>query len=474
MTNLNIVILCGGSGSRLWPLSRKYLPKQFLPLTDDNLTMFQLTCQRVQKLDYHQLYIICNQDHVFLAEQQLQELDISNYNLISEPFGRNTAPAIAMACQVIDPESHILVLSSDHLYQEDEFASSIRQGLQLVDSGIVVFGIQPTYPETGYGYIHFEDQQLISFVEKPNQQLAQQYLDSGDYLWNSGNFLFSNQEMTHQFKVHCPKIWSDVSFTLINSGPIMNKKIQIQAEFFKDVNPDDLSIDFAIMERLNNGQVIAYQGLWSDIGSFRSLYDQKLQQLTVNGKNNQDSKNNVFEAEVYDLETKSCFVKSDKLVATIGLENLMIVDTADSLLVADINKSQDIKKIVKKLEAKKKTEIKFHTKVYRPWGYYINVNGGDYDESKIKRIVVYPGKRLSLQSHNQRSEHWVIVKGHPRVQVGEKFYDMKPKEHIFIPVTEKHRMENNTDQLVEFVETQIGQYLGEDDIIRYQDDFGRV
>lgn len=471
MTNLNIVILCGGSGSRLWPLSRKYLPKQFLALTDNNLTMFQLTCQRVQQLNYHQLYIICNQDHLFLAEQQLQELHISNYNLISEPFGRNTAPAIAVACQIIDPESYILVLSSDHLYQEDEFINSINQGLQLTDSGIVFFGIMPTYPETGYGYIHFKDQQLISFIEKPNQQLAQQYLDSGDYLWNSGNFLFSNQEMTKQFKIHCPQIWSDISFTLINSGPIINKKLQIQAEFFTDVNPNDLSIDFAVMEHLNSSRVVKYQGLWSDIGSFKSLYDQKLQQLKPKEK---DSNNNVFEAEVYNLETNNCFIKSDKLVATIGLDNLMIIDTSDSLLVADLNKSQDIKKIVKNLETNKKTEIQLHNKVYRPWGYYININGSDYDGSKIKRIVVYPGKRLSLQSHNQRSEHWVIVKGLPRVQVGEKFYDMKPNEHIFIPVTEKHRIENNTEQLVEFVETQIGNYLGEDDIIRYQDDFGRA
>lgn len=461
---LNIVILCGGSGSRLWPLSRTLLPKQFLNLTNKDLTMFQNTCKRIENLCYEQLYIICNQDHIFLIEQQLQDLNIVNYKLIIEPYGKNTAPAIALSCQLINSESNILVLASDHIFNDTKLVNCINTGLKLTDEGIVVFGITPTKPETGYGYIRYQDNNLVTFNEKPTFEIAKKYLEDGNYLWNSGNFLFKNKLMIEEFQKHATDIYTQVKLTLENSGTFINRQLKLNPDFFKNVNPGDLSIDYAIMEKHTSGKVVIYDGLWSDIGSFQSLYEYKSLGTNIN----------VNDGDIYNVETSNCYIKSNKLVATLGIENLAIVDTEDALLVANKDKCQDIKKIVKLLEKDNKNEIKFHTRVYRPWGWYINIEGNDYSGSKVKKIVVLPGKRLSLQSHNYRHEHWVITKGTPIVQLGETFIKMKENEHIYIPIKEKHRMENKTNKIVEFIETQIGEYLGEDDIIRYQDDFGRI
>ena len=474
MTNLNVIIICGGSGTRLWPLSRKLLPKQFLKITDNEKTMFQLSCLRVKKLDYKKLLILCNQDHIFLAQQQLEELGITRYQIVGEPVARNTAPVIALACQLLPSDSNILVMSSDHVFNDQKFCSLVNKGLNISQHGIVTFGIKPTCPHTGYGYIKYESENnqqegisLVEFVEKPSLEKAQEYLKDKNYLWNSGNFLFSNEIMTKEFKNYCPEMWNDVSHVLNKSAYNSETKImKLDKELFSKLNPNDLSIDYAIMEKHIGGKVLIYNGLWSDIGSFESLYEYKLT----------SESENVFEGIVYNDQCTNCLIESkgDKIVAAIGLDNIVVVDTEDALLVANKSQSQGIKKIVKKLQQDKKHQIDYHIKVYRPWGYYININGDDYSGSKVKRIVVYPGKRLSLQSHNNRSEHWVITKGNARVQVGDDFYNLTVNEHIFIPVTKKHRMENLSDQIIEFVETQIGDYLGEDDIIRYQDDFGRV
>lgn len=473
MTELIVVIMCGGNGSRLWPLSRKALPKQFLKLTDNERTMFQLSCLRVKSLKYSKLVIICNQEHFFLAEQQLLELNIKNYQIIGEPEGRNTAPVIAIASQICPDNSNILVISADHVFNDSLFCETVYKGLRAVSQGIVTFGVRPTYPSTGFGYMNYSKSNsnddifdLINFIEKPQKEKAQEYLDEENYLWNSGNFLFSNKIMRQEFEKLCPKLWCEVSEVVQKCTSLDSKYIKLDKEKFSKLNPEDLSIDYAIMEKHTCGKVVIYDGLWRDIGSFDSLHEYKVSKLC----------GNVHKGSVYSDNCRDCFVQTynDKIVATIGLNNLVIVDTEDALLVSNKSNSQDIKKIVSQLKKDKKEQILFHTKVYRPWGYYININGNDNSGSKVKRIVVYPGKRLSLQSHNKRSEHWVITKGHARVQVGEKFYDLTVNEHIFIPVTEKHRMENTTSELVEFVETQIGTYLGEDDIIRYQDDFGRV
>lgn len=473
MEELNVVIMCGGNGSRLWPLSRKALPKQFLKLTNNEKTMFQLSCLRVEPLNYTKLLVICNQDHTFLAEQQLLELNINNYQIIAEPEAKNTAPVIAIASQVLPESSNILVIGADHVFDDSLFREAVFKGLQSISQGIVTFGIKPTCPSTGYGYIKYNQNvsnkgayDLISFVEKPNKEIAEKYLKDGDYLWNSGNFLFSNKIMISEFEKYCSHIWSDVSKILQKCKSINDQHVKLDRESFSKLNPDDLSIDYAIMEKHTHGKVILYDGEWWDIGSFDSLHEYKSSQAD----------DNVYEGTVYSNDCRNCLIQTynDKIVAAIGLHNLVIVDTEDALLVTDKANCQDIKKIVTQLKKDKKEQIIFHTKVFRPWGYYININGNDNSGSKVKRIVVYPGKRLSLQSHNHRSEHWVITKGDARVQVGEKFYNLTVNEHIFIPVTEKHRMENLSSELVEFVETQIGTYLGEDDIIRYQDDFGRV
>ena len=460
---LNVVILCGGIGTRLFPLSREKLPKQFLNLTDKKYTMFQLTCMRVKDLNYQTLFIVSNEEHMFLAKQQLEELNIANFKLIGEPFGKNTCAAIATTCILSCPECNLLVMSSDHMWDDKLFAHSIKQGLEIVEDGIVVFGIKPSYPETGYGYLYFSDNNLIKFVEKPNKEKATEYVKTGDYLWNSGNFLFSNKIMTRELKTYAKDIYDAVSITLDNSGDLTNIQIKLNSNCFKEVRNE--SIDYAVMEFHTTGKVIMYDGYWSDIGSFKSLHDHL----------EKDSNGNVLDGDVKCIDTYNSLVQSEtKLVTTLGIQNLIIIDTRDVLFVADKEKSQDVKLFVKELKHEGRCETNIHAKAYRPWGWYISIDGNDHSGSKVKRICVYPGKRLSLQSHNQRSEHWVIVKGTAKVQVGKDFHILRPNQSIYIPSGVLHRMENIGEEMVEFIETQIGNYLGEDDIVRYEDDFGRT
>ena len=459
---LNVMIMCGGNGTRLWPLSRKKLPKQFIKLTDKKYTMFQLTCLRAKKVNFNNLIVVCNKEHVFLAKQQIEELEIKNYKIIGEPFGRNTAAAIATACQICDPESKLLVMASDHVWDDAIFKECVDSGIKLVNDGIVVFGIKPSYPETGYGYLNFEGSNLIKFVEKPNINLAKTYLEEGAYLWNSGNFLFKNSIMINEFLENAKDIYDQVKLTLDQSGNLDSNEILLNSELFQTVR--DESIDFAVMEKHKNGKVISYNGYWSDIGSFKSLH----QHLDKN------LENNVLDGDIKCIDTSNCLIQSKKLVTTLGVNNLVVIDTRDTLLIADKERSQDVKLFVKELNKEERSETIIHAKAYRPWGWYINIDGDDYSGSKVKRIGVYPGKRLSLQSHKKRSEHWVIVKGNAKVQVGEDFHLLHKNQSIYIPIGVLHRMENVGEEMVEFIETQIGEYLGEDDITRYEDDFGRV
>ena len=460
---LNVVIMCGGNGTRLWPLSREKLPKQFLKLTSKEFTMFQLTCLRVKNLKYNKLIVICNEQHMFLAKQQLEELNIVNYQLIGEPFGKNTCAAIATACKVSNDNSNLLVMSSDHIWDDNKFIESVNNGLKLINLGIVVFGIKPSYAETGYGYLNFEGNNLIKFVEKPDIIKAKEYLKSGGYLWNSGNFLFSNKMMTNELKSHANDIYQTVSETLNKSGNLNNLEIKLNKDHFKNVR--DESIDYAVMENHKTGKVVSYDGYWSDIGSFKSLQDHL----------SKDNKGNVLDGDVRCIDTTNSLIKSEnKLVTTLGVDNLVVIDTRDTLFIADKERSQDVKLFVKDLKKDNRDETKVHAKAFRPWGWYINIDGNDHSGSKVKRIGVYPGKRLSLQSHKQRSEHWVVVKGKARVQVGEDFHLLHANQSVYIPIGVLHRMENVGDEMVEFIETQIGDYLGEDDIVRYEDDFGRI
>ncbi len=466
---INIFIMCGGSGTRLWPLSRNKLPKQFIKLTDSDLTMFQITCNRVKNLNYEKLWIVSNIEHQFIIKEQLKELNITNYTIVAEPFGKNTAPVVALSCILVSKsKSKILILSSDHIFEDDKFCTCVENGFELINNGIVTFGIKPTYPETGYGYINYLKNDIIKFVEKPDINKAKEFVNNGNYLWNSGNFLFLSEIMQNEFKTYQKQMYDDL-ISLVYSSITKNNVLYLDTVKFSKINPDDLPIDVAIMENHKNGKVIVYNGFWSDIGSFKSLYEYH------QFNNNLDHHNNYSNGDIVSTDTNNCFINSDnRLVTTNNINNLVIIDTKDSLYIGDINESQNIKKIVKNLKENNRNEINFHSKVFRPWGWYINIDGNDYNGSKVKRIGIYPGKKLSLQSHNKRSEHWVIVKGTAKIQVGNDFHILHSNQSIYIPVTVLHRAENIGNDMVELIETQIGEYLGEDDIVRYEDDFGRV
>lgn len=460
---LNIGILCGGSGTRLWPLSRKNVPKQFFKLISE-YTMFQETINRIKNLEYNNLFIICNKDYRFLIEKQLQEINIKNYTLILEPLKKNTAPAILSIAKYCDINSNLLILSSDHIWDNNKFITMINKAQEIICEGTVVFGINPIYPETGYGYIKYDGNNLLKFIEKPNLSKAIEYLDKGNYLWNSGCFLFNVKRLLHEFEVNALDIYNDINLTLANSE-LKNNIIELDEQHFKQVRNE--SIDYAIMEKLVDCKVINYDGNWSDIGSFQSLYEYF----------KKDEFENVIQSEAQIIDTNNCFIKSNdknKMISCIGVNNLAIIDTEDVLLVCDKNRSQDVKKMVNKLKEKKKSELEFHTKVYRPWGWYHNINGDDYSGYKVKRICVYPHKRLSLQSHDKRAEHWVIIKGKAKVTVGKDTHILSSNNSVYIPTGVLHRVENIGNENMEFIETQIGNYLGEDDIKRYEDDFGRI
>ena len=400
---------------------------------------------------------------MFIAKQQLEELNIKNYKLIAEPFGKNTCSAITTACQLANTESNLLIMSSDHIWDDDKFTNSVKRGLELVNDGIIVFGIKPSYPETGYGYLNYLNDDLIKYVEKPDKETAEEYLKSRDYLWNSGNFLFNNKMMTNELINHANDIYESVSKTLDNSGDLLKDEIKLNSEYFKDVR--DESIDYAVMEFYKTGKIVMYDGYWSDIGSFKSLHDHL----------EKDDNGNVLDGDIKCIDTSNSLVQSEnKLVTVLGVDNLVIVDTRDTLFIADKERSQDVKLFVKELKKEERIETVVHAKAYRPWGWYINIDGDDYNGSKVKRIGVYSGKRLSLQSHKLRSEHWVVVKGSAKVQVGEDFHLLHKNQSVYIPIGVLHRMENVGEDMVEFIETQIGDYLGEDDIVRYEDDFGRI
>ena len=459
--NLTVVIMSGGSGTRLWPLSRELYPKQFQKLVDDKYTMFQLSCISAISLNPKKIIVVCNDTHKFLVSEQMKELDINDYLVICEPFGKNTASAIACASCCCNENDMLFVMTADHVWDNIKLQKAVEEGLTINDNqNIIVFGIKPTYPETGYGYIKHKDNKLIKFIEKPKMDDAIKYLEQ-DYLWNSGNFLFQNKYMLSEFVKHSKEIITQVKET-IEKSELKNNFLILNSKEFNKVY--SISIDYAIMEKQLSGYVIKYDGVWKDIGSLFSLYDYKKKGFN----------NNLIEGDIKTLDTKNCYIKSNKLVTTLGIKNLAIIDTEDALLISDLKMSQNIKDVVNNLKEENREEIYCHKLVYRPWGFYKNIEGNDKSGFKVKRILVYPGKKLSLQSHNHRSEHWVIVKGTGKVQVGADFLTLTKNMHVFIPKETMHRMENIGNTNLEFIETQVGSYLGEDDIVRYQDDFGRV
>ncbi len=459
---LDIVVLCGGNGTRLWPISRSKYPKQFVKLIDEDYSLLQMTALRAKKLNPSSLIFIVNANYDFIIKKQLDDISLMDYKIISEPESKNTSPAIAIACNIFGDDSNILVMASDHIWDDDKFINLVNDGLKYINDGIVFFAIKPTNPNTEYGYIKFNGNKLVRFVEKPNYDNAVKFITDGTYYWNSGVFLFKNSIMKNEFNKKYPNMLECTKNAILKS---VKTKTSLKLDHEEFGKVENISIDYAIMESYNNGYIVMYDGLWSDVGSYDSIH----KYLPKDDNNNVANLNNVEMVNTY-----NCYIKSDnRLIATIGLNNTIIVDTKDALLVADINRCKDIKTIVSNLDTNHKQEKDVHLKEFRPWGWYETIDGNDHSGYKVKRIHVYPGMKLSLQSHTQRSEHWVITKGNGKVTIDDKYHILGVDEYAFISIGTKHRIENIGDNTLEFIETQIGEYLGEDDIIRYEDDWGR-
>ena len=337
---LNIVILCGGNGSRLWPLSKKSLPKQFLKLISDDYTMFQLTLNRIKTLNYNKIYIISNISHTNIIKNQIDEINLKNYLIISEPIGKNTCAAISTVCHIIPENENILIMSSDHLWEDDKFVNCVNKGLDIINEGIIFFGVKPNYPETGYGYIKYKNNDLIEFKEKPNKITADDYIKKG-YLWNSGNFLFNCKIMKNELLNNAKDIFENTKITLDKS---LKKNNEIILHNISFNNIRDESIDFAVMENYKHGKIIIYDGIWNDIGSFNSVYDISTKKET-----------NVIKGNVKTLNTTNCLINTnDKLVTTVGIDNLVIINTDDAIMICNKNNCQDIKKLVNELKKNNK------------------------------------------------------------------------------------------------------------------------
>ena len=467
MPKIQPVILAGGTGSRLWPMSRELYPKQLLNLTDD-CSLLQSTLKRVNDLpDALPPVVVVGEDHRFLALNQVNELDLAEQiELILEPVGRNTAPAIcaaALLCQSRAQEDVILlVLPADHLIRrEAAFHQAVTQASELAGQGkLVTFGITPHAPETGYGYIEKgEGNRVKSFVEKPDLATAEKYLEAGNFFWNSGMFAFSSATLLSEIATFDPEMLRAMT-AAVENGRSDRQFFRLEKESMM-TSPDD-SIDYAVMEKSKQVVVIPADLGWSDIGSWQALWD-------VSDK---DEKGNSLLGDVLVEDVENCLIHSEHgLVAAVGLKDTLVVETADAVLVAPLSRSQDVKKIVSNLKSKQRDEHILHRTVFRPWGSYTILE--EQPAFKIKRITVSPGVQLSLQMHHHRAEHWVVVKGTARVTRGEEVFLVRENESTYIPCGEKHRLENPGVIPLELIEVQNGSYLGEDDIIRFDDDFGR-
>ncbi len=460
------VILSGGVGSRLWPLSREHFPKQCLPLTDKEYSLLQQTMLRTLSLEVADPIVVCNEDHRFLIAQQLQSIGVKKSSIVLEPKGRNTAPAIALAAlEALRSQSDdalMLVLPADHVIRDlAAFETTIKQAVELAkQDALVTFGVQPTRPETGYGYIRSGDNfSVVEFVEKPNLEKAQAYLDSGEYLWNSGMFLFRAKAFLDELSTHRDDIFQAVNLAYQQRTEDLDF-VRIDAELFSQC-PEE-SIDFAVMESTKKAKVVPYAGDWSDIGAWDALYDYA----------DKDADNNVLLGDVMAEGSSHCLIRSEsRLVAAVGVSDLVIVETADAVLVMDKNNAQDVKKIVKRIKAEGREEHMYHTTVHRPWGTYQTVDLGG--RHQVKRIMVKPGEKLSVQMHHHRAEHWVVVSGTAKVQNGDREILLTENESTYIPVGVVHALENPGKIPLELVEVQSGSYLGEDDIVRFSDRYGR-
>ena len=462
------IILAGGSGTRLWPLSRKIHPKQFISLVNET-SLFQDTLTRLPKEALDPI-VICNEDHRFLVAEQAREINVTLNSIILEPIGRNTAPAIALAAIKVlnDFENPILiVLAADHkIENKSAFHDAIKIAHKLAENNRrVTFGIIPQSAETGYGYIEIEKKDkaeycdITSFVEKPNKKNAINFLNSGNYLWNSGMFMFNASIYLSELNKFEPEILSSCKKSLNNEYKDLEFLRIDKTEFSKSPNQ---SIDYAVMEKTNKAKVVPLDAGWSDVGSWDALMHSKIK----------DSLGNVVKGDVTLDNVKNSYLhSSSRLIAASNIEDLIVIDTQDALLVTTRDNSLNIKNIVKRLKENKRTEAENHRKVYRPWGYYDSIDIGQ--NFQVKRILVNPGAKLSLQKHLYRSEHWVVVRGIAKITRGDEIFYLKENQSTYISQGEKHRLENTEKYPLEIIEVQTGNYLGEDDIVRLKDDYQR-
>ncbi|MCU0842745.1 MAG: mannose-1-phosphate guanylyltransferase/mannose-6-phosphate isomerase [Thiobacillaceae bacterium] len=466
------VILSGGSGTRLWPLSRAALPKQLLPLASER-TMLQETVLRLAGLaDLAAPLIVCNNDHRFLIAEQMREIDIAPLGIYLEPVGRNTAPAAAVAALMLsrrDPDAVMLLLPADHLIRDvAAFHDAIGEGLKAVAAGhLVTFGIVPDAPHTGYGYIQQGEAlqgmtatKVARFVEKPDRATAETFLAGGDYYWNSGMFLFSVRQFLDELGRLRPDILAACERALAGGRHDLDFCRLEKAAF--ESCPSD-SIDYAVMERTHKAAVVPADIGWNDIGAWSALWEVAVK----------DDAGNVSRGDVYLDDARGSYVRAEsRMVAAIGVKDLLIVETADAVLVADKSRAQDVKQVVEHLKREGRSEHEFHTRVFRPWGWYEGIDQGE--RFQVKRIMVKPGEKLSLQMHHHRAEHWVVVSGTARVTRDGHEELLSENQSTYIPLGTTHRLENPGRIPLHMIEVQSGAYLGEDDIVRFEDIYQRA
>ena len=472
--NLIPVILSGGSGTRLWPLSRSCYPKQYLNLDGDSeYSLLQNTFLRLKGLtNLSEPMIICNEEQRFIVAEQMRLLNIYTKNIILEPFGKNTGPAIALAALEAskhDEDALLLVLSADHQISDpNSFRNTIEKGLIIAQQGrLVTFGIIPNKAETGYGYIEsFEElssninsSRIKRFVEKPSKEIAEKLIKDKHYSWNSGIFLFKASTIIKELNKFEPEIIKHCKLSINESKLDFNFK-RINKVHFKKC--PSIPIDIAVMEKTDLGTVLKLDAGWSDIGNWQSIWE--------NSK--KDSSGNSFKGQVIVKDSKKCYLRSEnKLVVGIGIKNLIVIETSDVILIADKNSSEALKELVKELEKRNLPEVKVNSKMFRPWGNYTSIENGS--KWQVKKLEIKPGASLSLQKHIHRSEHWVVVDGTAQVEIDSVTSFLEVNESIYVPVGSKHRLSNPLDKNLILIEVQSGSYLGEDDIIRFDDVYGR-
>ncbi len=468
------VILSGGSGTRLWPLSRKLYPKQFIPLIEGK-SLFQSTVERILNLnDIDKLLVICNDEHRFMAAEQLRQSNVERSEIILEPVGRNTAPAITIAAIHAlnrNPNAQLLVLPADHILKDtQQFQLAVALAQQAANDMLITFGVVPTHAETGFGYIKQDktnsikkDEKIIyhvkDFVEKPDSETAEVYLANGNYLWNSGMFLFRADIYLDEIKQLQPEIFNLCHEAYAKSEHDLDF-IRLDKQAF--MRAPDISIDYAVMEKTTKAAVMPLESGWSDVGSWHALWE----------ASNKDSNNNATYGDVIAEDCNGCYIHADNsLVTAVGVKDQVIIETSDAILVAPRDRTQDVKDIVDKLKQAERSEVDIHPKVYRPWGAYETID--IEDRFQVKRITVFPRQKLSLQMHHHRAEHWIIVKGTAKVTRGEDEFLLSENESTYIPIGTRHRLENPGKISLELIEVQSGTYLGEDDITRFEDVYGR-